>query len=282
MDAYRLPKSDSNSEQVLTDGINELTSNFCDMKRVSHNGLDWIVCGDNSSGKHYGILVCNGCCDYFLNDLSGVNLSTATQNERQPRKGSHFTAQGNSAPPKRQALEISHSPNDKSFTSESANSELKNNKSFGESISGGFKNTVQAFNEPKFVDTTKLHHNLMRNNLTLCFTNAQPNTISSTTENSNNFCFIPPVSVINDTTNDHPFYMNQFQTISLSKSEPTNTTSDNLDHRAPRPSSSSYSDVKMQKIYLHLSNIFNLSNNLEVTNGEILSSSRNDTTDGAT
>ncbi|CAH8428668.1 unnamed protein product [Schistosoma intercalatum] len=122
----------------------------------------------------------------------------------------------------------------------------------------------------------------MGNNLTLYFTNAQPNTISSTTENSNNFCFIPPVSVINDTTNDHPFYMNQFQTISLSKSEPTNTTSDNLDHRAPRASSFSYSDVKMQKIYLHLSNIFNLSNNLEVTNGEILSSSRNDTTDGVT
>ncbi|CAH8428905.1 unnamed protein product [Schistosoma bovis] len=145
-----------------------------------------------------------------------------------------------------------------------------------------FTNMIGSLNEPKFDDTTKLNHYLMRNNSTLCFTIAQPNTISSTTENSNNFCFIPSVSVINHTTNDHPFYMNRFQTINLPKSEPTNTTSDNLDHRAPRPSLSSYSDVKMQKIYLHLLNIFNLSKNLEVTNGEILSSSRYDTTDDVT
>ena len=50
----------SNSSEMTTN--NQIMRN--NMKRPSP-GLLCVVCGDTSSGKHYGILACNGCSGFF-------------------------------------------------------------------------------------------------------------------------------------------------------------------------------------------------------------------------
>nr|CAH8871834.1 unnamed protein product [Trichobilharzia regenti] len=117
-------------------------------------------------------------------------------------------------------------------------------------------------NEAKCLDVNKnTSHITMENFPTYLADIMQPGNSMLTSETPNTFPFMSSTSFTNDISN-LPFYINSLETIQSSTSASINTTADDCNSKNSVPTTSS-SDNDLQKFYLHLLNIFNVSRNIK-------------------